>query len=202
MQPAGRQYRPVCAYLAALTVALWVLSVIREDAIAWTGADGRTCVYVAGGTAGFWSHSRADGTDQPIVFDRSGTVLWYRMPHTLGGFRLILPQGWRAMMPLSITIDVAGPFRPPTLVHCFHVGLPLWFPAVLLLLCSIRWVKRIGPGVCPSCGYDLRATPRRCPECGTVNEPAGATTGSSGLPPPGTATPRTPAAASVPPRST
>jgi hypothetical protein len=52
---------------------------------------------------------------------------------------------------------------------------PWWF---LLLLCSlppglrlIGWLRRRrhrDRSLCPACGYDLRATPGRCPECGAT----------------------------------
>jgi hypothetical protein len=38
--------------------------------------------------------------------------------------------------------------------------------ALALLLNWKAWRRRPGPGHCQQCGYDLRASPQRCPECG------------------------------------
>jgi hypothetical protein len=53
------------------------------------------------------------------------------------------------------------------------LGTALWLPtlafAVLPWIALVRYIRRRRAkalGLCPACGYDLRATPSRCPECG------------------------------------
>jgi hypothetical protein len=55
-----------------------------------------------------------------------------------------------------------------------ELTLPSWFVATLWpirpMVCTIREYRLYRPrrkGLCAGCGYDLRATPERCPECGT-----------------------------------
>ena len=48
------------------------------------------------------------------------------------------------------------------------VGLPSMLVGTAHAILSWRARRRLGAGLCPGCGYDLRATPDRCPECGRV----------------------------------
>jgi len=57
----------------------------------------------------------------------------------------------------------------------YQAGIPYWSVVLPLgLFCGYRWMKhraqrRSDPRIiCRSCGYDLRASRDRCPECGTL----------------------------------
>lgn len=56
-----------------------------------------------------------------------------------------------------------------------RVGVPMWAACALLLAMPTVWAwhwfrsqRGLRRGLCANCGYDLRATPDRCPECGAM----------------------------------
>jgi len=66
---------------------------------------------------------------------------------------------------------------PGITVRQLEFGIPWWFPVALLIAprlerlerrcLAARWIRRRRRrGLCPGCGYDLRASSERCPECG------------------------------------
>lgn len=70
---------------------------------------------------------------------------------------------------------VATPNKPAAKPAVAAVRAPLWSVAAALLLpplarlrSILRDVRRRRSGRCVACGYDLRGSPGRCPECGAA----------------------------------
>lgn len=79
---------------------------------------------------------------------------------------------WSSTWPLSVR---AGPgWNYVVIVDRFYaITVPFWFMLPVCMLLMIPWIKRhrradpLGRP-CEQCGYDLRATPQQCPECGRI----------------------------------
>ena len=105
-----------------------------------------------------WRHYAVDGRYAYYVMSRPEA----EYP---GGF------GWESGLTRG-RLDETGTIRrlpytslivPHWLLVVCSAALPLSRTAMVL-----RRMRRRPPGHCRHCGYDLRATPGRCPECGTI----------------------------------
>lgn len=85
---------------------------------------------------------------------------------------------WQQYTKTYVSFLVPGQIAP---VHRLRlIVVPYWFiitamgitPIVRLvvLIRSLTGTRRAAANLCIQCGYDLRATPERCPECGAIPE--------------------------------
>jgi predicted RNA-binding Zn-ribbon protein involved in translation (DUF1610 family) len=77
--------------------------------------------------------------------------------------------------------QLARNHRPTNQLDLWGIGLPHWFILLLCLPFPLLWFRRfrqrrhrLHHGLCLSCGYDLRESPEKCPECGAKVERAAA----------------------------
>jgi hypothetical protein len=105
-------------------------------------------------------------------------VLWERRSSKL---MLGLPPGRSRLERMGLRVDrFDGVVIPGKMTGSkLHVTIPYWLLMALAmvapLLSTCRYLRqRREAGRCPVCGYDLRATPERCPECGATPSSADA----------------------------
>ncbi len=116
-------------------------------------------------------------------WQRSDTI--NAAPSLLVEWQQQLDLGWRVRIRTYIN-PIYPSFRTGWInrfgFHASHdnravnVLIPMWFCACCTIALPLAWIlfarSRVlrghypGAKPCPQCGYDLRATPDRCPECG------------------------------------
>jgi hypothetical protein len=164
--------------LGVATVAMWTWSTVRAFGGGYhdmRDARGRDTIWQVYSHRGriewWWAWNRSIPSQVPRPRRWAGTAD-LRPPRWPWTFET-RPHGF-ALAGFYVERRVRGPAGSAAgrTGATYVAAVPHWFVLATLLLLArwqyrvIRRRRRYGPAVCRACGYDLRATPDRCPECG------------------------------------
>ncbi len=181
---------PISALSLLLFMAvcvLWARSYGLADRVGWSGDDGWRYVRSAKGhvviglllgdrssdrdrAPPHWPKYERDEARHPSDFPiyRTGLPHERYLSWERGGF------AWHESRNLrrgTLHIQGIAPFRS---LAAATVALPLWWTTTRVRS-QVRARRRKRMGLCPACGYDLRESPGRCPECGVLASSGGDT---------------------------
>lgn len=166
MRRLGRYALTLCSGLSlALCVAvcvLWVRSYWVADRLDYVAPGKWFWGYSIRGTLAMMP-STANATGSGFIYDRADNI-----DSTHGSiWRAARGRWWEDLGFHARYIRWGPQWR-------LYLYFPHWSLALLtallpatMILVDVRRKSRSSEGVCGNCGYDLRASPDRCPECGT-----------------------------------
>ena len=163
--------------LLVAVVALWVRGQQHYDAVQWESAGRGISLSSALGCLEF------EATRPPLNIDPADGM---HVSRYIGHLPAVARQKFTPpLRELGIRrLDYTVNFGGSAVMRVAGVRVRAATPAALFavlpalrLSCVLRDRRRGRHGLCPACGYDLRASPGRCPECGTAASAEGADVG-------------------------
>lgn len=184
-----------CLLLCVAVCALWARGRSRMDHLTFTAGGARLWWISSGGSGVSVMEVEGWPRQEPLewrVYGDGSKMPWLSIgdrgwegcaviPNGPEVFTLLAPDGKPILWPSGTWGTESKATRPilSAPMACHRVAIPYRQTAAVLalppavvaagvLVRRVRGRRRWQRGRCPACGYDLRAMPDRCPECGTV----------------------------------
>jgi hypothetical protein len=185
MRKLARRLFALCAALSLLVCisvgVLWVDGYRTVTMYRWVTRDGRDLhersVLNYNGLLAFRDSAHLLDDDEPGRKYGDYVVRRAQRPDRRGLEREPWDGAWpplrNALLPSVVSSSAGrGPFYA---ISSSTVAVPAWMPLLATAILPALWIhawrrqrRTARLGLCPACGYDLRATPGRCPECGSA----------------------------------